>query len=295
MFGRYRRYFYRFNQRLEKMFLVKENLENELRDLIVSQIDESLTLRNDTGVSDEVRVHELRKAVKRSRAILRLLKPALDESSFYNLDEILGKSARLLTDQREATVNLRTFINISNTTAQPISEDLKNSILEGLSRKINQSYNLSPNNFSSQLYTSLLSLKRVKDKIENITLHPIEDKNLSTLIQKTYQKATKLYNDARFSLDTEIIHKWRRFIKHLLFQLKLSPLHITKNTSNMISMLDDLSDTLGNEHDLAIMEDYLLHNFDFSKDDQQQIHLIVAKERSRLQNKAFKLGAKLFS
>jgi CHAD domain-containing protein len=131
--------------------------------------------------------------------------------------------------------------------------------------------------------------------MEYIELQPIENRNLILLIKKTYHKTAKLYNDARSSLDTEIIHKWRRFNKHLLFQLKLSPFRTNNNTSKMISSLEELSDILGAEHDLAIMEDYLKDNFNLSKEDQQQIHLIVSKERSRLQKTAFAIGAKLFT
>lgn len=295
MFRKNRRYFYRFNRRIKKMLLVKENLEHELRDSIVSQISQSLTLEHDTSISDEVRVHELRKAVKRSRALLRLLKPALDENSFYTLDEILGNSARSIAEHREATVNLRSFINLSSTASHYLPLELRNYILDALTKKINFTYNQSQQNFPNQLHTSLLCLKRVKSKIETTSLHPIDDKNLSAVIKKTYQKTAQLYNDARYSLDTEIIHKWRRFNKHLLFQLKLSPLQTNNNTSNMVVMLEKLSDTLGDEHDLAILENYLRENFELSKEDQQHIHLCISKERSRLQKEAFKLGAKLYS
>ena len=294
MFRKNRRYFYRFNRRIKKMLLVKENLENELRDSIVSQISYSMALEHDTGISDEVRVHELRKAVKRSRALLRLLKPAIDEESFYTIDEILGNSARSIAEQREATVNLRTFINMSCNASGYLPLELRNYILETLTKKIDLIYNQSLHNFPHQLHTSLLYLKRVKSKIETTSLHSINDKDLSALISKTYQKTARLYNDARYSLDTEIIHKWRRFNKHLLFQLKLSPLQTNKNTSNIIVMLEKLSDMLGDEHDLAIMENYLRENFELSKEDQQHIHLCVSKERSRLQKEAFKLGAKLY-
>ena len=295
MFVRYKKYFYRFNRRIEKMLLVKENIGNELREAILSQITNSLGLETNSDSSDEVKVHELRKVVKRCRALLKLLRPALDESSFYDLDEILGRSARLLTDQREATVNLRTFINLTNRSKTRLPDDLKNNILNELTKNINQSYNLAQNNFPNQLHESLLSLMLIKDKFENLILHHIEDKDLKLLLRKTYQKTAKLYGDARFSLDTEIIHKWRKFTKHLLFQLKLSPFQTKGKMGRMISSLEELSDTLGNEHDLAIMEDYLKSNFEFSSNDQQQIHLIVSKERSRLQKRAFIIGAKLFS
>lgn len=295
MYGRYRWYIYRFNRRIKKMLLVKENLEIELRESIVNQLTNSFTLENDSSASDEVRVHELRKAVKRSRALLRLLKPALDESFFYDIDEMLGKSARLLADQREATVNLRTFINLIHSSADSLPQELKNTILDGLSQKIDHSYNSLPNDFADQLHASLLLLKQVKDKMEKIPLQHIESNNILLLIKNTYQKTAKLYDDARYSLETEIIHKWRRYTKHLLFQLKLSPFHRNLGTRKMISLLEDLSDTLGNEHDLAIMEEYLQENFNLGKDEQQKIHLIVSKERSKLQKYAFAMGQKLFA
>ncbi len=295
MFHRYRRYFYRFNRKLKKMLLVKENLEVDLRESIISQITRSIDTGNDNKVSDEIRVHELRKAIKRIRALLRLLKPSLAKKSFYSIDEDLGKSARLLADLREATVNLRAFINLTNSSVNSIPGELKNLILQGLSNKINHSYNLSKNNFSTQIQASQRYLKQVKNNIENVSLRPMEDKDITTHIKKTYHKASSLYKDSLHSLDTEIIHKWRKFNKHLLFQLKYSPLEPDRKTGDMISTLISLSETLGNEHDLAIMEEYLQTNFNFIEADKRQLHLIVIKERNRLQKEAFKLGAKLYA
>ena len=295
MFGRYRKYFYRINRRLGKMLLVKESLEIELRDSIIAQIDTSVSLKEDPSVNDEAKVHELRKAVKRSRALLKLLKPALDDTSYYTMDEILGNSARLLTDQREATVNLRTFINLTTNRKDILSTELRNTVLKGLTEQINQSYNLGQTNFSNQLQNSIVSLIAAKEKILNLPLNAINEKNLSVLMRKTYQKAARLFHDARFSFDTEIIHKWRKYSKHLLFQLKLSPLRNGMMMQQFVRLLERLSDQLGDEHDLAVLENYLLNTFDLTKEYQQQIHLIVAKERMRLQNEAFKLGAKLFA
>ena len=62
----------------------------------------------------------------------------------------------------------------------------------------------------------------------------------------------------------------------------------------MISLLEKLSDTLGDEHDLAIMEDYLTANFELNEEDRKMLHLCVIKERSHLQKEAFNLGAKLY-
>ncbi len=295
MFHRYRRYFYRFNRKLKKMLLVKEKLEVDLQESIVSQITMSIDLGKDDAISDEVKVHELRKAIKRSRALLRLLKPGLQKKSFFSMDELLAKSARKLADQREATVNLRTFINLTNCSNQSFPKDLKNIILEGLSKKINHSYNLSQHNFSVQIQSSLLILKRINSKIEVITLPSLEEKEIANLIKKTYYKTCKLYKDALYSLDTEIIHKWRKFNKHLLFQLKYSPLEHNTKTNEMISLLINLSNILGDEHDLAILEDYLQANFELKEEDQRQIHLLVVKERNQLQKEAFKLGAKLYA
>ena len=277
------------------MLSVKEKLENILRELLVSQITMSIDLGKDDTISDEVRVHELRKAIKRSRALLLLLKPALDEKTYLSLDALFGKSAHLLADQREATVNLQTFINLINNSRDSLPLDLKNQILERLSIKVNHAYNLSLNNLPSQLKTCLLSLNRSKTKILSLPLHQLDEKNLSALLKKSYKKASKLYKDARSSRDTEIIHKWRKLNKHLLYQLKLLPLAKDRKTNSIISILVELSNTLGNEHDLAIMEEYLQANFSFKEEEERQMDLIVLKERNRLQKEAFKLGAKLYA
>jgi CHAD domain-containing protein len=295
MFGHLKTYLYSLYSKLRRMLLVKADIGLCLRDSVLLQVDDSFEIVSNSRISDEVRVHELRKSIKRGRALLRLLKSSFEENTFYNLDESFAKSGRCLTEHREATVNLQTFINLSSASEGTLPESLRVLILEALSKRINNLYNISRRHYSAQIQACLLHLKMVKEKLECSSLLPINNKLGIDLINKSYQKSAKLYSDAHYTLNTEIIHKWRRYTKILLYQLKLSPLRLDVSFVNMISMLENLTDTFGDEHDTAVMEGYIMSHLDLAHEDKQKIHLMVTSESARLQNQAFLLGRALFS
>ena len=63
----------------------------------------------------------------------------------------------------------------------------------------------------------------------------------------------------------------------------------------IITKLDKITDLLGRDHDLAVLENKLIENFNLSKENIQKIHLVVTKERAKLQKETFRIGEEIFS
>ena len=75
-----------------------------LREALVAALHDAQAALRDEALSDEARVHEARKALRRGRAQLALLRPHVDRRSYKRWDVLLALPARLLSVQRDADV-----------------------------------------------------------------------------------------------------------------------------------------------------------------------------------------------
>jgi CHAD domain-containing protein len=131
--------------------------------------------------------------------------------------------------------------------------------------------------------------------VNRLNIRSLDHSDILNTIEKAYIKSVEAFQDASYKLDTEIIHSWRKQAKTLLIQLKYSPLLPGQKPDNMIATLDNLTELLGKEHDLAVLEETLYSILDPEKEEKQKIHLLISKSRAKLQKKSFEIGKTLFS
>jgi hypothetical protein len=86
-----------------------ERLGSGCRRIALGQIDLALEQLQDGDRRQRRAVHETRKALKRLRALLRLLEPQLDPRTFARENAAVRDTARRLAGAREAEVMLGTF------------------------------------------------------------------------------------------------------------------------------------------------------------------------------------------
>ena len=88
-----------------------EELAEGLRRALLGQVDRCLELLDgeDGRALDAKAVHETRKAIKRLRALVRLLRPELGEETFASENALLRDTAARLAGAREAAAMLDTF------------------------------------------------------------------------------------------------------------------------------------------------------------------------------------------
>ncbi len=86
-----------------------EHLAGGLQRMALGQLDLALEAIDGGDTPDEKAVHETRKALKRLRALLRLLEPQLQADAYAREDAALGDAGRRLGGARDADVMLATL------------------------------------------------------------------------------------------------------------------------------------------------------------------------------------------
>src|SRR5215475_4270728 len=114
-----------------------DSLRKNIRRIVRKQMDGALD--EVTGTPKEPRdeaVHEARKAFKKIRAVLRLVRPAIGETAFREENTCFRDAARPLTEVRDAKILIETLDHLVEHFKEHIvghsSEDIRKALQENL-------------------------------------------------------------------------------------------------------------------------------------------------------------------
>lgn len=237
-------------------------------------------------------IHEARTAIKKVRALTRLVRPAASTAAGEN--RRLRRVARSLSELRDARVQERAFRDLlrgyagaSDDSVTEITTFLSGR-LENARRDFDRSHGL------KQLRHRLRKARR---RVKNWLPTNKRWRALGPGLVHGYTKAQQAMTDAYCSKDDLAFHTWRRTVKshrhHVHALLHLFP----EDFKLRLEQLDKLDQWLGDEHDLSALKQTL-------KQAQARVHWnqrceSLAKElnerRARLRSQAHELGEQLFS
>jgi CHAD domain-containing protein len=216
-------------------------------------------------------IHGARKQLKRARATLRLLRPAIGDEAYRQENIAARDAARPLSQARD--------------------EDVLGQAHEGLIERFGPAASgiqirknarkLTPR----QLDAIKAALERSRTRLRARALDHADWDCIEQGVRSTYRRARHALRRARGDRATEQLHEWRKQTKYLWHQLQL----LTPLASGPIGELADdfhrLADYLGDEHDLAVLREQA----------STPVKALIDRRREELQDKAFALGARLFA
>jgi len=242
-----------------------------------------LTRRSHDGLPPAI--HEVRKRIKRLRALLRLTADELDEEFRREQNRVWRRITHALSPWRDADAYLATWQSL-----QRLYPDRINGHTISASRKP-----FSEKHGSKGLTTEARRKLRKKlvlalSRIKGLTLNHIQKKDLRAGLRRTRHDYHESYRKARRSPTDENLHTWRKRAKDWAHQLEMAPAEISRPQRRKIKPLGKLGKMLGEDHDLAMFKQQLSHSGPDTFSDIQQL---LKKRRHTLQKEAFKKGQKL--
>jgi hypothetical protein len=231
------------------------------------------------------RVHEARKGIKKLRALLRLVRRRLDDRQYKKQMTQLREMARTLAPVRDAGVQQQTLRKFHRSFRRRLAE-------RALARWEN--FSAERNNEQFEVLTKYRKgwaarCASVLDGVEEWHLKGFASQHLRPGLKKSLKRFAKGYQKARRSPTVAALHEWRKRTKNLFFQLKFFNQR-PKSVKRLASRLNELGETLGDDHDLALLE-RTARQLDPRL--WQGIQQVTRKRRAKLQQSAFKLGRKL--
>jgi len=249
---------------------------------LLDDTQQALEQREQLGEADVV--HRIRVAMKRLRAFLRLVRPRLPEQHYLKLDQRCRELARGLAEERDAEVAQATLCQLIDTRSAGDSGERLLAVL----RMSRGRQSLPAQRFWEQQARTLAWLQQACDALP---LDNISSRQLKKALRKTYRQGRRGWRQARKNADAQQLHKWRKAVKRAFYQNLL-----LQNTENRhIRRLKQLSDYLGDLHDLDMLEQRLLEQrHRYWLDDISSCQRGLEARRSRLYRKALAKGCKIY-
>ncbi len=265
-----------------------------VRRLLCEQIDAAAAALAGKRVTDE-NIHAARKSLKRARATLRLMRDALPLTTYRRENASLRDTARPLRAVRDARILLETFDRL----VELYGPTRKRSIPEAFRRELareQRDVRQAALRSKGSLHVSRRALGRLRPRVSGWWLSAHGWSELGSGLQRVYRQGRKAMAEARRTPSTEALHEWRKQAKYLWHQLEvLAPLR-PGATGKLVDQAHELSDCLGDDHDLAVLrEKALAHPSSFrDRDEAEALLALIERCQQRLRRKAFRLGDRIY-
>ncbi len=283
-------------------------LSGELRRITVEQFDRSiqgLRAREDIDVA----VHSARKSMKRLRAILRLVRPAIGEKIYKSENALLRDTARRLAPIRDGRVLVET---VSALRAH-YSTHLSREAFAGVERQLRDRHRarrtavLSDDRLLPSVVTTLAAarVRYASWPVEGDGSYlpdarrpiPSDFRSISGGLERTYRRGRDEMDAAAIHPTARNFHQWRKRVKYLRHQLEVIEPVWHDVVGGYATSLERLGEILGAEHDLAVLLGVLIEDPSLTSDPSERaLMFAIAQQRRReLQAASLTLGHRMYS
>jgi CHAD domain-containing protein len=250
--------------------------------------------RGSGTISDE-RAHEARKQLKQARAALRLLRTELGDTVYRRENRVLRDASRTISPLRDAKAQVEVLTAIRDRYPRelPCRElaPLENRLLGKLERTRRRINATAPT-----LRRATRSLEKSRQRLRSITRKHLKTGPVRKGLRKIYAKARETLAIAKEEATPELLHDWRKKTKYLYNAVKALDVPTGSTTGAIGKRALRLGDWLGEEHDLVLLSHELrAHSDGLIPSIQHALKSAIHHRRTRLQEKAFKLGAKTYA
>src|SRR5262245_48872953 len=250
-----------------------------------------------SGRSRETRdtaVHEARKSLKKLRALLRLVRPALGEHTYRRENVAFRDAARPLTEVRDAKILVETLDRlVKQATGRghargftAIRNDLVHRQHEVRRRVLDEE-----DAFAEVTSAVQEALARLDDWASVSDQWP----SVAVGVEEVYHRAQEAFAAARQDATVESLHEWRKQTKYLRHQLELLRPLWPEVLEPLAAEADHLGERLGDDHDLALLRHEVTSRRRRLGDRKSCERLIelIDQRREELQDEARLLGRRL--
>ena len=263
-----------------------ETVQSGVRRISAEQLDRALHELSTASTSEAV--HQVRKRMKKVRALLRLVRKSFP--AYAEENAALRDIQKSLGPLREAKVALDTLALL-----QEGADVSRRSVLEA-----ERAFRTHRLQVATPAWT-LQTLERVHKDMERVRARAhrwqLETSDFDAVaggLGKTYRRARKRMRAAYDDPSAEAFHEWRKRVKYHLLQVRLLRNAWPTEMKARREALDELKDSLGEAHDCVDFE-RLLKQLEVSSMARKELLAVAKEARSARRIHAKPLGELAFA
>jgi CHAD domain-containing protein len=281
-------------------FLPGETLSEALGRVTGIQFDIALQVVQLDSAHQAAAVHETRKAIKRLRAMLRLVRDSISLDCYHTDNAMLKLIAAELGAVRDSWVMAQILDRLL-----PQEGDTSGAI-PVLVDRLQARYRIESAAVleNKALMASIVEqLEHVRDRAERWTVVageksqplPHEFRVVAPGLQRVYKRGRRGMRIVAGSPTDTLLHVWRKRAKYLRHQVEALNILDPENLVALEADLERLTDLLGDDHDLAVLLGRLDDDPALVEDiDPTGVFDLIYAERRDLQAEAIAVGERLF-
>jgi len=232
-------------------------------------------------------IHDVRKEVKKMRAVFRLGRAALGKKQYRKTAKTVRLAGKPLAAVRDARVTAK---------ALELFAGKKASEFQGIKSSLEAYFAHSEWNFANNDSASLaeLALKNVDRQLTDLNLKQAGWKDIRKCLKGSYTRGREAFQQAIAKPVPENLHAWRKRVKDLWYQLDFLCPEWPKDSKEILDSLEQLGEELGEDHDLVLLEHFVKEHCDASPEAKELQHRIEVKRRE-YGTGARQLGARIYA
>ncbi len=264
---------------LEARERVPAGIERIIREQIERAIEE---LTGQTNNSQDEAVHEARRCFKKIRAVLRLVRAQLPQAVYQRENLCFRDAGRHLSDLRDAQVRLETLEKLAKEFPDAIpSEGLRavRLVLEASYGAVSEQMH----NGNEAVPSVVAALKAARERVAAWPEHHDSWSAMEGGLKRAYKLGRQGLRRAASRPTVANLHSWRKRVKDLWYHLLILAPVWPRVMAALAKEARDLSDYLGDDHDLAVLHQFIVESVEGSGNSAQGQGLIALIERRRAQ------------
>jgi CHAD domain-containing protein len=273
----------------------REPVSAGIERIVLARVDNALAeLGGETNSTPAEAIHEARKDMKKIRSAIRLVRDPLGDDVYGRENQHYRDIGRELSGLRDAEVLVETLESLAERFG-PAQEQR----YAGLKERFEQELQARREDGSQEreMAAAAAALTAGRGRVETWPLNGDGWELIAPGIHRSYRRGRKRLREVEQETSDETLHEWRKRAKDLWYQLRLIRDAEPELIGNLAAQTHDLSDHLGDDHDLVLLrEQAQRRRQDFGEAGDQRLLLeLIDQRRGELQFAASSLGERIYA
>ena len=270
-----------------------KSVSSEIRRIVLRQLETAISELRSVGdpESDEA-IHDARRRVKKIRAVIRLVRPVLDQSSVA-VDKDLRDVSHLLAPVADGQGVIATLDQLARRYQDLLPPRVVASIRAGL---VDRGARADRHAWTEQvLQTAAAALRAERRHVKEWRLHADGFRAIAPGLERSVRRARNAMMQAWARPDAAHYHAWRRYVKDHWFHVRLLEGPCANRLAAEQRRLEALDGMLGEHHNLVLLRHVLVTDSRVSRQQTAQCLRIVSSYQRVLRQHAQSLGARIYA
>lgn len=235
-------------------------------------------------------IHDARTGLKRARALLRLVRPALGEAMFAAQSERLRAVGRSLSAARDAAVLVEVLDELRERSPEALGDRLHEELRERLVAR-REAAAVS----EASLRAAMAGIAAAREELRGVAFEGRGFRTLAPGLRAIYAQGLRRYQRARRRPEEARFHALRKRVKDLTYLVALLEPLWPAVLLGMHETLKRLGDRLGEDRDLGLLGAAIAGEGFSLPGEVEPLRAAIEARREVLRAKALPLAARLFA